>query len=258
MRAVILAAGFGTRLWPLTEDRTKPAIPFLNRPLISYSVGFLAGHGIRQIIVNLHHQPQSIREALGDRSQYGAEIEYSSDKEILSTSIALDTVKDRPTDDDCVVMNGKIISAMALAAAIRHHRENKALATLVLRPNPARERFSIVEIDPKGWITVFGPHPQPPPVEVEAEKNDLDGHQGREPSRVASLSSPANEACNTEHSAPLMFTGIQVLSPPIFDYIPRDSFSHSTVHVYPPAIQAGEPVIGYITGDDWYEMSTLD
>jgi len=55
-----------------------------------------------------------------------------------------------------------------------------------------------------------------------------------------------------------MFTGIQVLSPRIFDYIPRDSFSHSTVHVYPRAIQAGEPVIGYVGDDDWYEMSTLD
>src|SRR5262245_29568067 len=130
MRAVILAAGFGTRLWPLTEDRTKPAIPFLNRPLISYSVGFLAGHRIRQIIVNHDHQPESIRQALGDRSQSGAEIEYSYEKESLGTSGALDKVKDRLTDDDFVVMNGKIISAMDLAAAIRHHRENKALATL--------------------------------------------------------------------------------------------------------------------------------
>src|SRR5262249_46563014 len=59
-------------------------------------------------------------------------------------------------------------------------------------------------------------------------------------------------------AAPLMFTGIQVLSPRIFEYIPRDSFSHSTVHVYPRAIQSSEPVIGYVADDDWYEMSTLD
>ena len=68
MKAFILAAGFGTRLWPLTEDRTKPAIPFLNRPLIAYCVEYLARHGIRDIIINLHHQPDSIRRALGDGS----------------------------------------------------------------------------------------------------------------------------------------------------------------------------------------------
>jgi len=260
MRAVILAAGFGTRLWPLTEDRTKPAIPFLNRPLISYSVAFLANHGIRQIIINLHHHPESIREALGNGSQYGAEIEYSYEEEILGTSGALDRVKDRLTDDDFVVMNGKIVSSMDLSAAIRHHRENRALATLVLRPNPARERFSIVEVDSNGWVTAFGPHPAP--IEIESpggHLKDVGGRQSTEaPQRAASSSVPERDARRGDDAAPLMFTGIQVLSPRIFDYIPRDSFSHSTVHVYPRAIQAGEPVIGYVGDDDWYEMSTLD
>jgi mannose-1-phosphate guanylyltransferase len=77
MKGFILAAGFGTRLWPLTEDRTKAAIPFLNRPLINYSVEYLASHGIRDIIVNLHHQPESIRAALGDGSKLGVQIRYS-------------------------------------------------------------------------------------------------------------------------------------------------------------------------------------
>ena len=68
MRAMILSAGYGTRLWPLTEDRTKPAIPFLNRPLITYTVEYLAQAGIRDIIINLHHQPDSITKPLGDGS----------------------------------------------------------------------------------------------------------------------------------------------------------------------------------------------
>ena len=70
MKALILAAGLGTRLWPLTEDRTKAAIPFHNHPLIAYSVEYLAENGIRDIIVNLHHQPDSIRRALGDGSKF--------------------------------------------------------------------------------------------------------------------------------------------------------------------------------------------
>jgi NDP-sugar pyrophosphorylase family protein len=247
MRAVILAAGFGTRLWPLTEDRTKPAIPFLNRPLISYSVQYLAEYDIRRIIVNLHHQPESIRDALGDGSRYGAEIEYSFEEEILGTSGALDRVKDKLSDDDFVVMNGKIITAMDLGPAIRHHRDNDALATLVLRPNPARERFSIVNVDSRGWVTGFGPHPEPPAPGPGSSAGD------------PPLESAAPHAGAASSSAePLMFTGIQILSPRIFNYIPTNVFSHSTVHVYPSAIQAGEPVIAYVSDADWYEMSTLD
>src|SRR5258705_13177907 len=100
MKGFILAAGFGTRLWPLTEDRTKAAIPFLNRPLISYSVEYLASYGVHDIIVNLHHQPDSIRQALGDGSKFGAKITYSFEEEILGTSGALDRVRESLADDD--------------------------------------------------------------------------------------------------------------------------------------------------------------
>ena len=250
MRAVILAAGFGTRLWPLTEDRTKPAIPFLNRPLISYAVQFLAENGIRQIIVNLHHHPESIRDALGNGSLYGAEIEYSYEEQILGTSGALDRVRSRLVDDDFVVMNGKIITAMDLPGAIEHHRKNEALATLVLRPNPARERFSIVEADPTGRITRFGPHPLP------LGPSDTSRYAGKVRPREQPV--PGAEFSAKSDETPLMFTGIQVLAPRIFEYIPRGEFSHSTVHVYPKAIEAGEAVIAYVSEADWYEMSTLD
>jgi NDP-sugar pyrophosphorylase family protein len=250
MRAVILAAGFGTRLWPLTEDRTKPAIPFLNRPLISYSVQYLTEQGIRSIIVNLHHHPESIRDALGNGSQYAAEIEYSYEEQILGTSGALDRVRDMLGDGDFVVMNGKIITAIDLSAAIEHHRKNSALATLVLRPNPARERFSTVEVDTRGWIKGFGPHPTPP--DPGAESNSTRKTQSDQQATEAAPSPGESD------QTPLMFTGIQILSPRIFEYIPPGVFSHSTVHVYPKAIQAGEAVIGFVSDDDWYEVSTLD
>ena len=63
---MILAAGFGTRLFPLTIDRTKPAIPFLGKPLVGYVAEYVAKFGFRDIIVNLHHQGESVRKALGD------------------------------------------------------------------------------------------------------------------------------------------------------------------------------------------------
>src|SRR6185503_5247907 len=136
MKAFILAAGFGTRLWPLTEDRTKAAIPVLNRPLIDYSIEYLASHGFRDIIVNLHHQPETIRRALGDGSRFGISLSYSLEKEILGTSGALDPLRDSLSGDDFVVMNGKIVTNIDLGAAVEAHRKQNALATLVLKRNP--------------------------------------------------------------------------------------------------------------------------
>ena len=239
MKAMILAAGFGTRLWPLTEDRTKPAIPFLNRPLISYSVEYLASFGIRDIIVNLHHQPDSVHRALGDGSRFGARIRYSLEDEILGTSGALDRVRDLLMDEDFVVMNGKIVTDIDLGAALERHREQDAIATLVLRENSARERFSIVEVDERGRIERFAGFPAPEAVTIEA------GAQ-------------AAGAASRNLASPLMFTGIQVLSPRIFEYVPRNRFSHSTVDGYPKALEAGEAVVAHVDRGYWYEMSTLD
>jgi NDP-sugar pyrophosphorylase family protein len=241
MKALILAAGLGTRLWPLTEDRTKAAIPFLNRPLIAYSVEYLAANGIRDIIVNLHHQPDSIRRALGDGSKFGVNISYSFEPEILGTSGALNPIRESLLDDDFLVINGKIITNIDLVHAIEEHRKQHALATLVLRENRARERFSIVEVDERGWIARFAGFPEPAQSQsASAEK----------------AGSLANGSATSE-AAPLMFTGIQVLSPRIFQYIPHSGFSHSTVDAYPQAVAAGEAVIAHLSTRDWYEMSTL-
>jgi NDP-sugar pyrophosphorylase family protein len=243
MKAVILAAGFGTRLWPLTEDRTKPAIPFLNRPLIAYSVEYLAKFGIRDIIINLHHQPDSIRRALGDGSHLGVNIQYSYEEEILGTSGALDRVRDALADGDFVVINGKIVTTIDLGAAIRAHREQNAIATLILKENVAREHFSIVEIDNTLRVTRFAGFPEP--MATEAFTSD------------AVAPDPGGSVPRVGGS-PLMFTGIQVLSPRILEYVPRDCFSHSTIHVYPAAMDKGESVLAHVSDGDWYEMSTLD
>ncbi|MBI3653658.1 MAG: NDP-sugar synthase [Acidobacteria bacterium] len=241
MKAMILAAGFGTRLWPLTEDRTKPAIPFLNRPLIAYAIEYLAEANIRDLIINLHHQPDSIRNALGDGSQFGAHIHYSFEEEILGTSGAIDKVRDLLMDDDFIVINGKIVTNIDVSAAIREHQERQALATLVLKENLAREHFSIVEIDERQYISRFAGFPKPLANEIaSAEGQSL------------------NIAVAPDEPPPLMFVGIQVLSPRIFDYVPRHCFSHSVVDVYPKAMAAGEAIIAHLTRGDWYELSTIE
>jgi NDP-sugar pyrophosphorylase family protein len=243
MRAMILAAGYGTRLWPLTLDRTKPAIPFLGRPLVGYVAQYLAGYDCREIIVNLHHQPLSVRRALGDGSRFGVHLNYVEELEILGTSGALDNARDFLERDTFVVINGKIITDIDLAAAIETHRRTKAIATLVLRRNAQRERFSVVETE-RGFVTGFGSMPGP-------ILNASDNANERDSSRI-------NGSGEANDLVPLMFTGIQILEPRIFDYIPRRRFSHSTTDVYPQAIKHGERIAAHVADGMWYELSTLE
>ena len=214
MRAMILAAGYGTRLWPLTADRTKPAIPFLGRPLVGYVAEYLASFGITEIIVNLHHRPESVREALGDGSRFGATLSYIDEPVILGTSGALDNARAFLEGDTFVVVNGKIVTDIDLKLALETHNKTNALATLVLRPNQERERYSVVETR-DGFVMDFGGMPR----QVASDN--------------ASVKGPG--ADDGLESAPMMFTGIQILDPRIFDYIPRNVFSHSTSDVYPKA-----------------------
>src|SRR5919107_1159302 len=158
MRAMILAAGYGTRLWPLTLDRAKPALPFMGRPLVGYVAEYLAQFGCDEIVVNLHHRPESVRRALGEGSDFGVKLHYVEEPEILGTSGALDNTREFFEHETFVVVNGKIITDIDLHAALETHRKMKAIATLVLLPNSRRERFSVVNTE-AGRVTGFGGMP---------------------------------------------------------------------------------------------------
>ncbi len=128
MRALILAAGFGTRLWPLTIGRTKPAIPLLNQPLISYTINYLREYGFDDLMINLHHEPASVVDQIGDGSRYGVRITYSIEEpDILGTSGALDRVREFFCESGFVVVNGKIVTEIDLHAALSTHRAANAI-----------------------------------------------------------------------------------------------------------------------------------
>ena len=222
MRAIVLSAGYGTRLWPLTEDRTKPAIPILGKPLVGYVAEYLASYGIDEIVVNLHHRPDSVRRALGDGSRFGVKLHYVEEPVILGTSGALDNTRAFFENETFVVVNGKIITDIDLSAALVTHRKANAIATLVLLPNTRRERFSVVNTE-AGRITGFGGMP----------------------------------VADGGGDAPLMFTGIHILEPRIFEYVPPRVFSDSVIHVYPPAIAKGETIAAHVASGKWRELSTL-
>src|ERR1044072_2977332 len=141
MRAIILSAGYGTRLWPLTEDRTKPALPILGKPLVGYVAEYIASYGFDDIVVNLHHRPESVRAALGEGSKFGGSLRYVEEPVILGTSGALDNTREFFQDETFLAINGKIITDIDLHAALETHQKTNALATLVLLRNRKRERF---------------------------------------------------------------------------------------------------------------------
>lgn len=228
MKAMILAAGFGTRLFPLTIDRTKPAIPFLNKPLVGYVAEYVAKFGFNDVVVNLHHQPESVKQALGDGSDYGVKIHYALEyPEILGTSGALDNARHLLEDDTFLIINGKIITDIDISQAIETHKKTGALATMVLKKNSKREKFSEVYTE-NGLITGFGGFPE-----------------------------TTHQSQLIIENSPLMFTGIHILEPRVFDYIPRGVYSDIVPTFYNPAIKNGEIIAAHITDGNWFELSTI-
>jgi NDP-sugar pyrophosphorylase family protein len=232
MKAMILAAGFGTRLFPLTIDRTKPAIPFLGKPLVGYVAEYVSKYGFKDIVVNLHHQPDSVIRALGDGAQFGVHIDYTREEpNILGTAGALDKAREYLENDTFLIVNGKIITDIDIGAAMETHVKSGALATMVLKPNIKRERFTVVNTD-DGLVTGFGDDARPV---SEDEIRDVEH-------------TPAT---------PLMFTGIHILEPRVFDYIPRDQYSDIVPVFYNPAIASGERIAAHVTDGEWFELSTI-
>ncbi|MEZ5346137.1 MAG: NDP-sugar synthase [Pyrinomonadaceae bacterium] len=224
---MILAAGFGTRLFPLTIDRTKPAIPFLGKPLVGYVAEYIAKYGFNDVVVNLHHQPESVKAALGDGSDFGVKIHYTYEEpKILGTAGALDNARHLLEGDTFLIANGKIITDIDIHEALETHKRTGALATMVLKENAGFEKFT----------------------EVLVEDNRIKGFGDGFPSR--------NQE-NPDQKPPLMFTGIHILEPRVFDYIPRGVYSDIVPTFYNPALRNGEKIVAHITKAKWFELSTI-
>ncbi len=228
MKAMILAAGFGTRLFPLTIDRTKPAIPFLGKPLVGYVAEYVSKFGFTDIVVNLHHQPESVKIALGDGSDFGVKIDYTEElPSILGTAGALDNAREFLEDDTFLIINGKIITDIDISKAVETHKKSGAIATMVLKENPNFEKFTEVLVK-DGCVSGFG-----------------DGFPEQ----------PIGKAANAH--VPQMFTGIHIVEPRVFDYIPRGVYSDIVPTFYNPAIKNGEIIAAHITDGKWFELSTI-
>lgn len=153
---ILLAAGFGTRLKPLTDKTPKPLLPLNGKNSLEWGVGFFRQHGIHHIAVNLHHHGSAIEKSLGDGARFGIHIKYSHEEKILGTGGGIKQAAHILGGTVFVVLNSVVLIDCDLAAVMKHHHTQQADATMVLRPFHKGDNFTPVDVDSKGWVKSFG------------------------------------------------------------------------------------------------------
>jgi NDP-sugar pyrophosphorylase family protein len=149
---MILAAGKGLRMRPLTLLRAKPALPVMNRPLIHWTLELLARHGVKDVVVNLHHLPASITEVVGSGRRFGLRVTYSREGRILGTGGGPRRIVDFFGEEPALLLNGDVVCDFDLGALADRHLSSGARATLALLPNPDPRRYGPVVTGKGGRI----------------------------------------------------------------------------------------------------------
>ncbi len=155
MRAMVLAAGLGTRLRPLTYEITKPMVPVLDRPVMAHILDLLDRHGFDETIANLHYFPDSIREHFGER------LSYRYEPELLGTAGGVRACAEFFGEDSFLVISGDALTDIDLTALIARHRESGGVATLAVKQVPDTREYGVVLHDREGRITGFQEKPHP-------------------------------------------------------------------------------------------------
>jgi len=220
MKAMVLTAGLGTRLRPLTFERAKPAIPLLGTPLVIRILERLLRDGVTDFRLNLHHLPESIERIFDEPAWNGMSVTFSHEPEILGTAGGLKANESFLDDRTFLMVNGDIVADFPLAEALSFHRDRRALATLILYPQPQPHRHYPIRIDSEGRLLNFkGTWPGGPP-----------------------------------RPETYVFTGVHILEPAIFDFIPPKVFFEINDQVYPQALAMGKGVLGFPVDGYWNDL----
>lgn len=222
MKAVIMAGGEGTRLRPLTSTTPKPMLPLANRPMMEHVVHLLRRHGFDEIVVTVAFLPNHIKTYFGDGSEFGVSISYADEPVPLGTAGSVANARDR-LDETFMVISGDVLTDIDLSAILALHRERGAVATLGLTAVENPLEFGIVITREDGSIERF------------LEK----------PTWGQVFSDTIN-------------TGIYVLEPEVFDFIPSGRSVDFSGEVFPAMLAAGRPIFGAIVEGYWEDVGTLD
>lgn len=226
MRAMVLCAGLGTRLRPLTLRWPKPALPFFGHPLARYALAVLKAAGVAEVGFNTHHLPDAM--AASFQAACAAvglpPAVQSHEPELLGTGGGVAGLRDFLGGDVSVVFNGDALFGVDLAPALAAHRASGAVATMVLLPMPEGEKFNPVEMTPQGEVR-----------------------------RIAGVG-PGGPAL-----APWHFSGVHILSPELWGFTRPGVFEDINRDVYPRAMAAGKVVRGHVVSSGavyWSDIGT--
>jgi mannose-1-phosphate guanylyltransferase len=215
---MILAAGFGTRLRPLSYELPKPIVPVLGRPLCSYNMEFLFQAGIREFVLNLHRQPKLIQQRVSGWAGKKIGVKYTVEPEILGTGGGIWNARNFLSGGTFVTANSDTVIRFPFASALAYHRKKQALVTLVLFPDPEK-RYPPVWIDQEGRITGFG-----------------------------------NVAGDGTRSG--FYTGFQILEPELLRRIPAGKASCIIRETYAPLLRDGAPLFGFLSSGTFREFGS--
>jgi mannose-1-phosphate guanylyltransferase len=218
MKGMILAAGFGTRLRPLSYELPKPIVPVLGRPLCSYNMEFLFRAGIREFVLNLHRQPKLIQQRVSGWAGKKIGVKYTVEPEILGTGGGIWNARNFLSGGTFVTANSDTVIRFPFASALAYHRKKQALVTLVLFPDPEK-RYPPVWIDQEGRITGFG-----------------------------------NVAGDGTRSG--FYTGFQILEPELLRRIPAGKASCIIRETYAPLLRDGAPLFGFLSSGTFREFGS--
>lgn len=154
-RALVLTAGLGTRLRPLTYARTKAAVPVAGVPLVTRILRWLRTHSITEVVLNLHHQPETLTRIVGEGRDLGISVRYSWEQPILGSAGGPKRALPLIERDPFLIVNGDTLTDVDLRALWREHRRSGATVTMALVPNPATDKYGGAIVDSDGWVTGF-------------------------------------------------------------------------------------------------------
>ena len=226
MKAMILAAGLGTRLRPLTATIPKPLLRVGGNPLIVWNLLLLRDSGIHDVVINLHYLGQLIQDAIGDGSRWGMRVTYSYESTLLGTGGGLKAAEAFFEKQPFLVMNGDTLISLDVKALIQFHHSHGGMATLVLRDDPQAAQWGTVETDPQNCILRINGcgRSLPDPNEPVMER---------------------------------MFAGVHILHPSILQEIPPD-ISFSIIDSYTKLLSVGWKMYGFLHADYWSDIGTVD
>lgn len=223
MKAMLLAAGLGTRLRPLTYELPKPMVPVLGRPVMEHILRLLAKHGFDDVVANLHYFPDLIRGRFGDGSDYGVRLVYSHEPELLGTAGGVRNVRDHFGDETFLIISGDALTDIDLGALWAAHKEKGGIATLALKRVEDTSQFGVVIVGEDGRIQGFQEKPDP----------------------AEALSNLGN-------------CGIYVFEPEIFDYFPDTEFVDWAMDVFPTLLAQDVSFYGHEFPDYWNDVGSLE